>query len=187
MNEGQWLLDRPVKLGDDNGRAGVALMSAAGGEELLQQRRGAGLADAAIHVRRMMAGWLAEQPRPVLDGTAFCVGRAKIEPADAGEGDGRGAHGARLERHIEIAIDKPLAAELGASRADRKQLGMSGRIAGAKRPVAGARQHLAFRAHHHGADRDLAARARGLSLSKGQIHGPLAWARHICKLLPHHG
>ena len=35
MNEGQWLLDRPVKLGDDNGRAGAALMSAAGGEELL--------------------------------------------------------------------------------------------------------------------------------------------------------
>ena len=54
-----------------------------------------------------------------------------------------------------------------------------------KRAVAGACQHLARGAHHHGADGHLARKAGGLGLGKGEIHGPLAWGRHICKLFLH--
>lgn len=156
-------------------------------EKLLEQRRGAGLPDASIDLRRVMAGWLAEKTRPMLDGAAFGIRRAEIKPADAGEGDCRGAHGTRLKRHIEVAVNKTLAVELGASRPDRDQLGMGRWIAKLERAVAGTRQHLASSAHQHGPDRDLAGQARGLSFGEGQVHGSLAWAHHICKLLPHHG
>ena len=37
-------------------------------------------------------------------------------------------------------------------------------------------------AYHHGADRHLAQMAGGLGFGQRQIHRPLAWARHICKL-----
>ena len=116
--------------------AEVAL--AARGEEALQELGGSCLADAAIDFWRMMAGRLGEEARAMLDGAAFRVWRAEIEPADAGEGDGRGAHGARLERDIEVAIDEPLAAKPGAGLANGEQLGMGGRIVKLKRAVAGA-------------------------------------------------
>ena len=65
------------------------------------------------------------------------------------------------------------------------QLGVCGRIVELKRAVAGACQHLARGAHHHSADGDLARKAGSLGLAEGEIHGPLAWSRHICKLLLH--
>src|SRR5680860_737455 len=66
-----------------------------------------------------MTGRLREETRAVLDRAALGIGRAEIEAADTGKGDGGRAHGARLERHIEIAADKPLAAQkelLGSER-----------------------------------------------------------------------
>ena len=71
---------------------------AAGGEEAFEKLGGAGLADAAIDFRRVVAGGSREEARAMLDGAAFRVWRAEIEPADAGEGDGRGAHGAGFKR-----------------------------------------------------------------------------------------
>ena len=162
-------------------------MTTARGEEALQELGGSCLADAAIDLRRVMAGRLREEARAMLDGAALWVWRTEIEPAKPREGDGRGAHGARLERDVEIAIDEPLAAEPGASLADGEELGMGGRIAKLKRAVAGFGQHLAGRAHHHGADGNLAQKVRGLGLGEGEIHGPLAWLLHICKRLSHHG
>src|SRR5512146_2515106 len=102
---------------------------AAGGEEALQQLGSAGLADAAIDFRRVVAGRLRKEARAVLDGAAFRIWRTEIEPADAGKGDGRGAHGARLDRDVEVAIDQPLAAEPGASLSDGEQLSVRGWIA----------------------------------------------------------
>ena len=104
----------------------------------------------------------------MLDGAAFRVWRAEIEPADAGEGDGRGAHGAGLERDIEIAAGEPLAAELGAGLPDGDELGVCGRVVELKRAVAGACQHLARGAHHHSADGDLARKAGSLGLARGR-------------------
>ena len=129
----------------------------------------------------MMAGRLREEARAMLDRAAFGIGRAEIEAADAGKGDGGGAHGARLERHIEVAIGEPLAAELGAGGADGEQLGMRGRVAQGERAVAGGCQHLAIGAHHHGADRHFAEVARAFGLVEGQR----PWAARPCHAPPH--
>ena len=146
-------------------------------EEDLQQLGGAGLTDAAIDFRRMMAGWLGKEARAVLDGTAFRIWRAEIEPADARKGDGRGAHAAWFERDIQVAADEPLAAEPGTSLPDRQQLGMGGGIVGAERPIAGAGQHLAGWAHQHGADRNLAQKPGGLSAGMHTVYYAVGW-RH---------
>src|SRR5215210_1939526 len=112
-------------------------MLAAGGEEALQQIRGTRLANAAIHLGRMMAGRACKETNAMLDGAALGIARAEIKPPDAGEGDRCRAHGARLERHIEVASGEAFAAELRASRPDRDELGMGGGIGKSERPVAG--------------------------------------------------
>jgi len=94
------------------------MMLAASGKEGFQQLRSARIADAAANFRRVVACALREKSRPMLNGAAFRIGRAEIKPADARKGNRRGAHGTRFERHIEIAIDEPLAAEFGASLTD---------------------------------------------------------------------
>ena len=135
----------------------------------------------------MMAGRLREEARAMLDRAAFGIGRAEIEAADAGEGDRGGAHGAGLERDIEVAIGEPLAAELGAGGADGEQLGMRGRVAHGEGAVAGGCEHLAIGAHHHGADRHFAEVVGAHRLFEGKVHGPhgLATRGLICKLWRH--
>src|SRR5262245_6155179 len=61
------------------------------------------LADAAIDLRPVVAGRLSEEAGAMLDGAALRVAGAEIEPAEPGEGDRRRAHGAGLERDIEIS------------------------------------------------------------------------------------
>lgn len=121
-------------------------------------------------VRFMMAGRLGEEARPVLDGAPLGIGRAPIEPAQAGEGDRRRAHGAGLERHIEVAADEPLRAQRVAGGADRQNLGMRRRIPQFERPVAGTGQDEAI-AQDDRADRHFPARTRGAGLVQGQSHG----------------
>src|SRR3989304_490471 len=75
----------------------------------------------------MMARRLGEETRAVLDRAARGIDRAEIEAADAGKGDGSRAHGARLERPIEVATGEPLAAEFGA-RAARVARGAGGAV-----------------------------------------------------------
>ena len=50
----------------------------------------------------------AEEPDAVVDRAALRVFRAVVQPADARERDGRGAHGAGFQRHIEIGAGQPL-------------------------------------------------------------------------------
>ena len=58
---------------------------------------------------------------------------AEVEPADAGERDGRRAHGAGLERHVEVAPGEPLARQRWRRRSRmRQQLGVRGRIGGSR-------------------------------------------------------
>src|SRR5581483_11620021 len=95
-------------------------------EKLPQQRRRRALAHPRIDLRRVVAGRAAEEPHAALDRAALGVGRSVIEPADARERDRASAHGAGLERDIEVAIGEPLAAELLCRLADRQHLGMRG-------------------------------------------------------------
>src|SRR5690242_6297388 len=76
-------------------------------EEVLQQRGGLALVDAAIDVRPVMAGRRREEADAVLDRPALLVGGAEIEPPDAGKRHRRRTHRARLQRHIEIAVGEP--------------------------------------------------------------------------------
>ena len=64
---------------------------------------------------------------------------------------------------------------------------MRRRVAEAERAIAGACQHLAVGAHHHGADRNLAQVARAYRLGEREIHRPGGLASHavICKLALH--
>src|SRR5205085_9208474 len=95
-------------------------------EEIFEQARGFRVADAAIDFRPMMAGGRGKEPHAVLDRAALGIGRAVIEPADARERDRGRAHGAGLERHVEIAVDEPLAAEHRRRPANRQHLAMRG-------------------------------------------------------------
>ena len=84
-------------------------------EEPPQQFAGARRVDAAIDLRAVMAGRLGEEARAVLDRAALGIAGAEIEPAQARERDRGGAHGAGLERDIEIAILEPRRAARGAA------------------------------------------------------------------------
>src|SRR3984957_7902377 len=99
------------------------------GEEIAQQAPGPAPANAAIALGPVMAGRGGEEAHAVIDRAALRVTRAEMEPADAGERDRGGAHGAGLERNVKIAVDEALGAERGRGRADRHHLGMGGRIA----------------------------------------------------------
>lgn len=65
-------------------------------EKLFQQFAAFRFLDAAIHFGPVVAGGLREPNGAVLDRSAFGVGGAVIEAANAGMADGRRAHGARL-------------------------------------------------------------------------------------------
>ena len=124
----------------------------------------------------MMAGRRREELHAVVHRPALRIGGAVIEPADTGEGDRARAHGAGLERDIEVAVVEPFGAERGRSRPDRDHLGMSRRIAVGQGAIAGAGDDGAV-AHDDAADRHLAPRAGGAGFvqrhSHEGSHGPL--------------
>ena len=94
----------------------------------------------------------------------------------------RGAHGARLERDIEVAIDQPLAAEPGASRANGEKLGVRRRVAQAR--ACGCRRWPAPRLRRSPRPRRSAPRRE-----QPRLHGPPArqgpWAARPCLLALH--
>src|SRR5262249_7542822 len=80
-------------------------------KKAVQQGRRFGFAEAAIDFRPMQASRRREVAHAVLDCATLWVGGAVIEAPNTGERDRRRAHGAGLERDIEIALGKPLAAQ----------------------------------------------------------------------------
>jgi putative glutamine amidotransferase len=148
-------------------------------EKPLQQRRRFRFGDAAIDLRPVMAGRLIEDARPVLDAAALRIVGAEEQAADAEEGDGLRAHGAGLERDIEVAGGEARAAEPGRRFAQRQQLGMRGWVAGRLGAVAGCCEDLASLGHHHGADRHLAAGSGGGGFGEGAAHRAITFT-HGC-------
>src|SRR5262249_23820049 len=145
-------------------------------EKVAQQGRGFALPDAAIDLGPVQAGRRGEIAHAVLDRAALGIGGAVIDPSDAGERDRRRAHGAGLERHVEIAVGQPLAAQRLRRAADRHHLGMRGRIAIGKRAIAGLRDQIAV-AHDHAADRHLAGVGGRVRLVEREIHESMR--RHV--------
>ena len=115
------------------------------------------LFDAAINLRTVVAAWLIEDARPVLDAAAFRIIGAEIEPAQAGKADRRGAHGARLEGDVEIAFGKALGAELGRTRTQHQHLGMRRRVTVRLDAIAGGGEDPPLAVDQHGPHRHLAA------------------------------
>ena len=104
-------------------------------EELNQPRLRLRFADAAIDLGRVVAGGLPEEAGPMVHRAHLFVAGAVVDAADAGEGDGGGAHGARFERHVKIARADAFAAERFACGADRDHLGMGRRVFPLQSPV----------------------------------------------------
>lgn len=66
-------------------------LSAAAAEKAAQKGRSRGLADTGVNLWRMVTGGRVKEADPVLDRPALGVASSVVEPADAREGDGRGA------------------------------------------------------------------------------------------------
>jgi len=105
----------------------------------------------------MVTGRLLENARAVFDAAAFGVISAEIEPPDAGEADGGGAHGARFECDVEVAIGQARRLQYVASRTNNQQFGMGGGVRSLDDAVAGLGDDFAV-VHDESADGDFAAR-----------------------------
>ena len=96
---------------------------------------------------------------------------AEHEAREARHHDSARTHRARLEGDDERATPKtPVAQHLGRT-AQRKDLGMSCRVACSLSLIAGRRDDLATRIKDDGTDGDIARRTRSRPLDKRQLHG----------------
>jgi len=77
----------------------------------------------------VVTGRRCEETHAGLDRATLGIGGAVIQPPDPRERDRSRAHRARLQRHIEIAIDQPLGADGLGGLPDRQYFSMRGRIA----------------------------------------------------------
>lgn len=91
----------------------------------------------------MMAGGALKEPWSVIDRPALFVLGAVVETADAGKGDGGGAHGAGLKRHVKVAPREPFRAEQLTRGADSEKLCVGGGILVLDGAVAGVGDHRA--------------------------------------------
>lgn len=116
-----------------------------------------------------MAGWLLEEASAMLDTAALGIMGAEVEPPDPREGDGGCAHGAWLQRHVEIAASQPLRAENAGGFANGENFGMGGGVSAFAGSVSRFREQL-FAANHHGADRYFPACTGRACLVEGDLH-----------------
>ena len=80
------------------------------------------------------------------------------------------AHGAGLERHVEVVAREAFGAQAPARLADREHLGVRGGVGELARAVAGGGDDKTVGGDDDGADRHLAAAARGCRLGERAIH-----------------
>ena len=72
----------------------------------------------------MVAGALREEAGAVFDCAHFRVIGTEIDAADAGVGDGTGAHGAGFEGDVEIAVGEAFRAKLCGGLAEHQNFGV---------------------------------------------------------------
>src|ERR1019366_3299671 len=118
----------------------------------------------------MMAGGLREKTRAMFNPATFWIRRREIEATQPREGNRRRAHGAWLQRHMDIAAGEPFGIFGAACPANRQDLRVSGRILVPQGLIAGARNDRPI-AHDHGANWHLAALHGGACFEKSARHG----------------
>ena len=111
------------------------------------------------------------EPGAVFHRPHLLVARREIEAADAGEGNGGGAHGAGFQRDEEVAVDQPLGAEDFRCGADRQQLGVRRGVLQFQGSVSGPGDDGARLVGHHRPHRHLATGGGGFGLAKGDFKG----------------
>ena len=117
-----------------------------------------------------MAGRLREKPATVFDGSHLLVGCGKIQPPEARKRNRPGAHGAGLQRHIDIAVNQPLGVQQRGGGADRQHLGMGGGVFQFQRAIAGAGEDASCLVSDDSTDRHLAPGGGGLGFLEGEQH-----------------
>ena len=85
-------------------------------------------ADAAYDFRPVMAGGLLKQARAVFHAAALGIIGTKIQPANACKADGLRAHGAWLQRDIEVTFLQARIIKQRTPHADNQQFGVGGRV-----------------------------------------------------------
>src|SRR5947207_809062 len=138
-------------------------------EKIPQQRCRLALADPAIDLRHVVAGRRSKEPPARFYRAALGIGRAVIQPPYPRERDRGGAHRARLQRHVEVAIDQPLAADDFSGEPDGENFGMRGGIPLGQGAVSGRGDDLIV-AHDHASDRHFAGFSCCFGRFQRQIH-----------------
>src|SRR2546423_1151952 len=138
-------------------------------EKIPQQRCRLALADPGIDLRHVVAGWRSKEPHARFYRAALGIGRAVIQPPYPRERDRGGAHRARLQRYIQVAIDQPLAADDFGGEPDGENFGMRGGIPLGQGAVSGRGDDLIV-AHDHASDRHFAGFSCCFGRFQRQIH-----------------
>jgi hypothetical protein len=140
--------------------------------------------EAVVDLGHVMRLGMGEDARPVRHAARLRVGRAVVEPRDAGLADGGGAHRAGLERHVEVAAREPFGPEpRAAARIARISAWAVGSASSRVRLPAAASTGPSGvdddRAHGH-----LAPVAGGAGLGQRAVH---VAAEHHAALMPRRG
>ena len=114
------------------------------------------------------------------------VGGRVDHARDPREDDRPRAHRARLQRHVERALQHPPGAKRGGGLAQRQHLGVRGRVLAQLALVAAAPDHATVVVHDDGPDRDVVMRHRRARLLQGDAHPALVMPP-CCPSTRHHG
>ncbi len=131
----------------------------------------------ADHLGPIVARWMRENPRPVLDSARFRIVGAEHQTVDAEQGNC-----CRTERTGFKGYKQPAALQKFPTpplrrRAQRENFGMRGRIGASLNLVAGRGKHGPASIDDNGANRHLATARGGFGFRKGLLH-----RGHACSL-----
>jgi hypothetical protein len=156
--------------------------TAARAEERDEQLGRLGLQDARVDLRAVVEPRLGEDVEDAARRARLRVGRRVDHARHAREDDRARAHRARLERHVERAVEDAPRAEVRGGGAQGEHLGVRGRVLAQLALVVAGADHLAV-VDDDGADRDVVVRERQLRLGEREAHVALVtcqgvWGAH---------
>ena len=138
-------------------------------EKILQHRAAFAGQHAAIEGSLVIQRHLGKQ----IDNRARCpsfrISRAENHAFEPRVQHCPAAHRARLQRDVKLAVVKPIVAQRLGCGTQRDDFGMGGWVVRIDGRVAARSNHLAV-AHHHGADRNLAAGGSNTCLRECELH-----------------